>query len=95
MNQPQNNFCTSYLFPIKLVLMVFADNATFANSTGRFDGWEAFNHGIFLKFLQVFEVEMTKSLMPYPTSLIPMSQKSGGICIRHKLGKLIGLSMVI
>ena len=32
--------------------------------------------------------------MVYPTDLIPISQKSGGICIRHKLGKLIGLSMM-
>ena len=95
MNYPQNTFCTACLSPIKLVLRVFAHNTTFANSFWSFDGWEAFNHGMFLKLMQVFEVQMMKSIMPYPTDLIPISQKSGGVFIHHKLGKLIGLSSVI
>ena len=45
---------TTFLSPFKLVLRMFSDNTIFANSTGSFDGWEAFNHGIFMKFLQAF-----------------------------------------
>ena len=33
--------------------------------------------------------------MPLSNYLISMSQKSGGLCIGHKLGKLIGLSMMV
>ena len=95
MSQTQNTLCTTFLHLIKLVLRVFADNTTFANYFGSFDGWEAFNNGIFLKLLQLFEVQMTEYIMPQSTDLIPMSQESGVLCILHKLGKHIGLSMMV
>ena len=95
MNQPQDTWCMDCLSSIKLVLRVFADNTTFANSTRSFDGWEAFNHGMFMKLLQVLEVQVSKSLMPKPTNLIPMSQKSNGLFIWLKLWKLIGLRMMV
>ena len=72
------------------MLRVLADKATFANSIGGFDGREAFHHGMPLKLLQVFEIQMSKPFMPQPTNLIPMSQKGDGLCIMYKFGELIG-----
>ena len=95
MDHPQNTCSSPCLSPIKFMLRVLADNATFANSTGGFDGREVFHHGMILNFLQVFEVQMFKPFMPHLADLIPMSQKGGGICIGYKLGELIGLSRVI
>ena len=74
------------------MLRVLADDATFSNSIGGFDGREAFHHGMILKLLQVFEIQMCKPFMPQLADLIPMSQKGGGICMRYKLGELIGFS---
>ena len=95
MNQPQNTFCTDFLPPIKLVLRVFSNNTTFPNSTGSFDGREAFHHGMILKFQKVFRIKISKPFMPQPTDLIPMIQKGSGLCIMYKLGELIGLSRMI
>ena len=64
MNQLQNTLFSTFLPPIKLALMVFTDNTTLANSFDKFDGWDTFNHGIFLKLVQLFEVKMTEPLMP-------------------------------
>ena len=74
------------------MLRVFADNETFAISSGGFDVRESFNHGMILKLLQVFEIQMSKPFMPHPADLGLMSQKGGGLCIRYKLGKHIGFS---
>ena len=38
---------------------------------------------------------MTKYLMPDSTDLISMIQKSSGLCIRQKMGKLIGFCMMV
>ena len=77
------------------MLKVLSNNTSLANFGGRFDDWEAFNHGIILYLLRLLEFYVAKTLMPQYTNLISMSHKCGGLCIRHKMGELVGFCMMV
>ena len=45
--------------------------------------------------MQVFEVQVAETLMPQSTNLIYTSRQCGGLCIRYKMGELVGFCMMV
>ena len=45
--------------------------------------------------MQILKVQVAEPLMPQFTNLISMSQQCGRLCIRYKMGELVGFCMMV
>ena len=62
--------CLPNIIPL---LEMLTYQATDTYSIGSSDGRKTFNHFIIVELLEIFEIEMPKSIMPYLVGVVSMS----------------------
>ena len=63
----------SFLPIVIIVLYMLPNNASLACPFGKLDACKSFNHVFFSQILNISIVEVSKTLIPYITSVIDMS----------------------